>query len=432
VDETDGVSRLIHMIFISCKKGSAMRGKGYWIGLIALATALPARAQLAPTLPSLPLSPGPVLDRVGQDLERVTGNVAQRLEDIRQTAAAKLVRDNPDRIALDPEGFPARAGEVVVDDPDDGLIAKVVARGYTVIAREDVLGVGYVRLSVPRGRSLGQAIREIRKLGGKDVSADQLHAPSGAVGGHVAPVAAGAGTMVGVIDGGAAGAALSSGFASGAPRANDHGTAVASLIAGAGPVRGGLPGARIASADVYGSDPAGGNATAIARAIGWMVQNRVSVVTISLVGPANPLLGKVIAAAQGRGTVIVAAVGNNGAAAPPAYPASYPGVIAVTGIDGKGRALIEAGRASHLDYAAPGADMLAMGAGGHTMRVRGTSFAAPFVAATIARFYPAPDAAGLRAAIGKVDAQARDAGSRGADKLYGRGVLCEACRTPVQ
>ncbi|WHU04244.1 S8 family serine peptidase [Sphingomonas sp. NIBR02145] len=417
------------MIFILCKKG-AMRGRWLWIGWMALA--VPAHAQLAPGLPALPLPAGQVLDRVGQEVQGVTGGVAQRLEDVRRTAAAKLVRDNPDRIALDPDGFPARAGEVVVDDPDDALIARAVAKGYAVIAREDVLGVGYARLSVPRGRSLGQAIRELRKLGGKEVSADQLHAPSGALPGPAAPVAAGGGTVVGVIDGGAAGAALSSGFATGAPRANDHGTAVASLIAGAGTVRGGLPGARIASADVYGSDPAGGNATAIARAVGWMVQNRVSVVTISLVGPANPLLGKVIAAAQARGTVIVAAVGNNGPAAPPAYPASYPGVIAVTGIDGKGRALIEAGRASHLDYAAPGADMLAIGANGRTMRVRGTSFAAPFVAATIARVYATPDPGGLRAAIGKVDAQARDAGSRGPDKLYGRGVLCEACRTPAQ
>ncbi len=420
------------MIFILCKKGAAMRRPWHWIGLVALVAALPARAQLAPTLPSLPLSTGPVLDRVGQDLERATGSVARQLDDVRRAAATKLVRQYPDRIALDPDGFPARAGEVTLGDPDDALIAKAVARGYAVIAREDVLGVGFARLSVPRGRSLGQAIRELRKLGGQDVSADQLHARSGALAAHPAPIAAGNGPLVGVIDGGVAGAALASGFATGAPRANDHGTSVASLIAGAGIVRGGLPGARIASADVYGSDPAGGNATAIARAIGWMVQNRVSVVTISLVGPANPVLGKVIAAAQARGTVIVAAVGNNGPAAPPAYPASYPGVIAVTGIDGRGRALIEAGRASHLDYAAPGADMLAMAATGRTMRVRGTSFAAPFVAATIARFYPGPDPAALRAAMARVDGEARDAGSRGPDKLYGRGVLCEACRTPAQ
>lgn len=411
----------------------------YPIGLVPLLAALPAHAQLGPMLPSLPgpltpdrLAPDRLLERADQALADATGRVAQRLEAVRRATAVQLVRAHPDRIALDPNGFPARAGEVVVDDPDATLVDGIVARGYAILAREEVLGVRYVRFAVPHGRSLGQAIRELQKLGAAGVSADQLHAPSGRVPGTASPPAPGTGPIVGVIDGGVADAALRAGFASGAPLANDHATAVASLIAGAGSVRGGLPGARIASADVYGSDPAGGNATAIARAIGWMVQNRVSVVTISLVGPANPVLGKVIAAARARGTVIVAAVGNNGPAAPPAYPASYPGVIAVTGVDSRGRVLIEAGRASHLDYAAPGADMLAMTAHGRTMRVRGTSFAAPLVAATLARFYPAPSPTVLAAAIARVDGEARDAGARGPDPVFGRGIVCEPCRTPAQ
>ncbi|MGN6817606.1 MAG: S8 family serine peptidase, partial [Sphingomonas sp.] len=335
---------------------------------------------------------------------------------------------NPGRVALDPQGFPARAGEVVVDAPDEALLRTASARGYRLIEHDDVLGVSFARLSVPDGKSLKAAIAEIRKLGG-EVSADQLHFASGAVAGSPAPPDPRTGPMVGVIDGGVSGATLSAGFASGAPRANDHGTAVASLIAGSGNVRGGLPGARIASADVYGSDPAGGNATAIAKAIGWMVEQRVPVVTISLVGPANPILARVVAAAQARGLVIVAAVGNNGPAAPPGYPASYPGVIAVTGVDRKNRVLIEAGRATHLDYAAPAADMLAAGLRGRPFRVRGTSFAAPLAAAVIARFYPTPG--DPRAALARVDAVARDLGAKGPDKLYGRGLLCDDCRTPA-
>ncbi|WP_031310193.1 S8 family serine peptidase, partial [Sphingobium sp. C100] len=67
-------------------------------------------------------------------------------------------------------------------------------------------------------------------------------------------------------------------------------------------------------------------------------------------------------------------------AAPPAYPASYPGVIAVTGIDGRGRLLPEAGRALHVDFAAPGADMQAATMADGKGAVRGTSFAAPLVA----------------------------------------------------
>lgn len=411
-----------------------MRRLWHSIGLAPLLAGPPAVAQLVPAVPHLPapLSPDRILGRVDDALESTTDRVAQRLEAIRRSTAAKLVRAYPDRIALDPDGNPARAGEVLADDPDETLTATLLAKGYTFLAREEVLGVRYARLGVPHGRSLGQAIRELRKLGASGVTADQLHATSGSVPAMPAPADAGGGTVVGVIDGGVAGATFRAGFAGGAPRDSDHATAVAALISGAGIVRGGLPGARIASADVYGTDPAGGNATAIARAIGWIVEHRVSVVTISLTGPANPVLGKVIAAAQARGTAIVAAVGNNGPAAPPAYPASYPGVIAVTGVDARGRVLIEAGRAGHLDYAAPGADMRAMTANGRTMRVRGTSFAAPLVAATLARFYPAASAGQLQAAIAKVDAVARDAGARGADPVFGRGIVCEPCRTPAQ
>ena len=403
------------------------------IALILLAGATAAGAQLVPRLPALPIDvPGlPVARGLADDVLRAPSDAARMLDQARRATIARLIHDNPDRIALDPDGFPARAGEVVIDDPKDDVIAAAVAKGYRVIERGDVLGVGFARLAVPGQQSLASAIREIRRLGG-EVSADQLHMPSGAMNGRPAPVASGDGTLIGVIDGGVAGAAISTGFAAGAPRDNDHATAVASLIGGSGNVRGGLPGARIASADVYGSDPAGGNATAIAKALGWMVQQRVPVVTISLVGPANPLLAKVVAAAQARGLVIVAAVGNNGPAAPPGFPASYPGVIAVTGVDRRNRVLIEAGRASHLDYAAPGADMLAAGIAGRVFRVRGTSFAAPLVAATIARFYPSPSPTAIAAALKRVDAVSRDLGPRGPDKIYGRGLVCGECRTPAK
>jgi subtilisin family serine protease len=133
------------------------------------------------------------------------------------------------------------------------------------------------------------------------------------------------------------------------------------------------------------------------------------------------LLARAVAAARGKGVVVVAAVGNDGPAAPPAYPASYPGVVAVTGVDGRNRALIEAGRALDLDYAAPGADITGADAKGRTVKLRGTSFAAPLAAARIA------------AAIGgnwqaTIDGEAVDLGKKGPDNIYGRGLLCGKCR----
>lgn len=407
---------------------SSMRTLAFLIALGLAAAATPAAAQLLPSLPRVgdPLGPvGPLVDRTVQ----LPAQAVSQLARARLDRIADLVRDHPEAIALDPDGFPARAHEVVIADPSDALLAAAAGKGFRLIERDETLGVGFARVEAPRGLSLGAAIRTLRRLGAREISADQLHFQNG----DVAPASAGtlqpwpaAGPTVGMIDGGVAGGGiLQRGFAAGAPRPSDHGTAVASLIAGLGPVRGATPGARVIAADVYGSDPAGGSATAIVKALGWLVGQGVPVVTISLSGPPNPLLARVIAAAQSRGVIVVAAVGNDGPASPPAYPASYPGVIAVTGVDGRNRVLIEAGRASHLDYAAPGADMLAANARGGAAAVRGTSFAAPLVAARIARAYPAPAASRRAAALAAVDAEAQRLGKR-----YGRGLVCGACRTP--
>ena len=153
-------------------------------------------------------------------------------------------------------------------------------------------------------------------------------------------------------------------------------------------------------------------------ALGWLTERRVKVINMSLVGPPNALLERAVAAAQARGILIVAAVGNDGPAAPPSYPASYPGVIAVTGVDLKDRALPEAGRASHLDFAAPGADMAAALPGRGFGDVRGTSFAAPLVTARLS----------MARAEGPGAVAAVDAEALPGKGPVGRGVVCGACR----
>jgi subtilisin family serine protease len=187
-----------------------------------------------------------------------------------------------------------------------------------------------------------------------------------------------------------------------------------------GAFHGAAPGTPLLVADVYGGSLANGSAVAIVRAMGWLAERHVRVVNISLVGPSNPLLAAGVKALQARGIVVVAAVGNDGPAAPPQYPASYPGVVAVTGVDAKGKALIEAGKPLHLDFAAPGADIAGAVPGGKWERLRGTSFAAPFVAASLARL----DRGDSTAAIAALTAAARP--GKGA---VGRGVVCGDCGT---
>jgi hypothetical protein len=95
-------------------------------------------------------------------------------------------------------------------------------------------------------------------------------------------------------------------------------------------------------------------------------------------------------------------------------------VIAVTGVDRRNRPLIEAGRGLHLDFAAPGADMAAAAPGGGLKAVRGTSFAVPLVAGRLAR-----------SSLAALGAEAQDLGRKGPDPIFGRGLVCGECRTPL-
>ena len=207
------------------------------------------------------------------------------------------------------------------------------------------------------------------------------------------------------------------GFAPGAPTPAAHGTAVAFLMVGhAGAFHGSSPDAVLFAGDVYGAGPTGGSVDAIVRALAWMAGKKVQAVNISLVGPPNLTLEAAVRALIARGVLVVAPVGNDGPAAPAAYPASYPGVIAVTAVDARGAPLFEDGRAAHLDFAAPGADLPAPNPDGGFTRVRGTSFAAPIVTGRLADFAALGDAPDVA-----VDVLARHASRRG--DAYGRGLV---------
>ena len=406
-----------------------------------LATACAAAtAQLLPQaqLPDI----GGTVDRLGRvaagTIDGTTRGIAQlsprELARLRLDRLRALVRSNPELLEMTDSG-PAVRGQVIAIDPDPATLEAIEAAGFTIAGEEwfEGLDLRTVTLEPPRGWSIDRALSRLRRAAPNgQFEANHIHTRSGpapllAAGTAVLAQGGTAGARaIGLIDGGVAehpslsGPIEQRGFAAGAPRPSAHGTAVASLAVGTGGVRGAAPGAPLVVADVYGRDPAGGNAVAVARALGFMVQRRVAVVAVSLVGPANALVARAIAQARARGTHVVAAVGNDGPAAPPAYPASYPGVIAVTGVDRRNRVLIEAGRALHLDYAAPGADMAAAAGDGRLAAVRGTSYAVPLVAGRLFRHADSPRAIAL------LDAEAAPPRRRG----YGRGLICGDCRTP--
>ncbi|MDR7102872.1 S8 family serine peptidase [Croceicoccus sp. BE223] len=397
-------------------------------GLLAIAIR-PAMAQVGlppvrlPALDSITETIGNTLDDAGAETVRTARDMLR----IREIRRAKLMRDHPGQIERDANGDLARAGELFLLDAAPAEIDAARQAGFTVIGHEQIegLAVDLVRLGIPENLSLKEAEMALgRLLPDTTVSVDTLHFPAGDAGKRVPTTGSSSSarsvrTPVGIIDGAPGRHARPSamrGFARGAPQPSHHGSAIVSLLDYAG-----VQDIRVA--DVYGTDPAGGNAMAIAKALGWLTQTGTKVIAISLVGPRNALLERAIASAQKHGVIIVAAVGNDGPAAPPAYPASYRGVLAVTAVDGRNRALIEAGKADHLDYAAPGADLRVRNADGKATRVRGTSFAVPLVAAR---------AAAHRGEISQIithlDEEADDLGERGPDRVYGRGLVCGRCR----
>ena len=392
--------------------------------------------------------PTGVLPRVGLpdlpvELPQTSAALAQlgrTLETARLDRLTRFVRQNRDAVDYDLNRYPAVRGELVATGVSDDAIKAAQAVGFALLSRDAIEGLdlNYVRFATPAKMSLAKAQEKLRALlPDAEIDANHIFFQGSA---NLAPplattVVASTSTYasLGIIDGGVAahpsvrGRVEQNGFAAGAPTASSHGTSVAALMIGNGDIKGARSGASLLAADVYGTAKAGGNAAAIARALGWLAGRGVSVVTISLIGPHNALLKTAVAAAQRKGVIIVAAVGNDGPASPPAYPASYPGVLAVTGVDERNRALPEAGRAVHTDFAAPGADIFSATDAKKKARVRGTSFAAPLVAARLSTFYPRQSNNAVEPAVRKLMAEAIDLGKKGHDPLYGHGLVCGKC-----
>ena len=353
---------------------------------------------------------------------------APTLLELRKLRLEELVRSNRKQLEVDSAGLPVRRGILVAVDPDPTSLQLAGRAGFTIVADQTDrdLGMRMVQLAIPRGMSAREGLKRLRSAAPRlQCDYDHVYEPAG---GALLPVQAALassagiarGRVVGMIDGGVAshpslaGASIEqSGFA-GNPQPTGHGTAVASLLVGnQGPFLGAATGSQVYVADVYGGNRAAGSATTIVKAMGWLASHHPQVINISLVGPSNAALQRAIQIVQARGIEVVAAVGNDGPAAPPQFPASYPGVVAVTGVDAGGRALPEAGRAAHVDFAAPGADMAAALPGNGYARVRGTSFAAPLAAARLLLAgSPARLATEARPGKGKV----------------GRGIVCGDCR----
>lgn len=402
-----------------------------------------------PAPPRTPRVRTPRVDSVVRETApALAGAVDEVLSDVGRLRLDELIRAHPEAVELDDAGAPVVRGRVLAIAPTPEALEAARQAGFEVVEEVELaaLGLRVTALRPPEGMSAREAVRRLRALdpaGGYEF--DHLYAgaggadgASGRAGGSATQAARG--LRIGLVDTGVdarhptfVGARLEQrGFGPGGLRAQAHGTAVASLLAGRdGRFRGAAPGARLLVADVYGQGPTGGSASILARAFAWLAEARTPVINISLVGPPNRVLEAAVKGLTDRGHLLVAAVGNDGPAAPPLYPAAYPGVVAVTAVDAGGRILLEAGRGDHVDVAAPGADMAAARAGGGYTRVRGASFAAPLVAGLLARRLARPDPAAASSALAGLQRSAKDLGPRGRDRTFGAGLVAADLRVPA-
>lgn len=202
-------------------------------------------------------------------------------------------------------------------------------------------------------------------------------------------IASGRGTRVAVVDSGidanhpdlAGQVVINRNFVSGqALVPEQHGTAVAGIIAAKGNNRLGIvgvaPGARLLGlrACLQNRDSTACDTLSLAKALYFAVENKADVINLSLSGPDARLLREILNIAYARGTAVVAAFDPKLPGG--GFPASVPGVIAVSDVP--------AARRSGTIYVAPGRDVPTTEPGGRWFLVNGSSFAAAHVSGLVA------------------------------------------------
>lgn len=341
-----------------------------------------------------------------------------------------------ERPDYDEQRFPIVHDEVIGLDLSEHALAWAVAQGFVVIdtTRLASLHSEVTRFKVPTGMRVIEAAALLRQIDPHATVAPAHYytTPASGRGSRRTRIPANHSRLVrrtirlriGMIDSSVDAHPMLSAtsitrrqFGSNAIDPVGHGTAVASVLA--------LNGATdILAANVFrgGGGRQFTTPDAIIRGLNWLIDQRVPVINISLAGPRNAVLDTLFARALINGHVIVAAAGNGGPTAPPAYPAALDGVVAVTAVDAQNRVYRYANRGDYIRVSALGVAISA--AAPHDMQANysGTSFAAPLVAAIIARCASDVAPANSRC-ITAMEATAIDLGAPGRDPVYGLGLV---------
>lgn len=199
----------------------------------------------------------------------------------------------------------------------------------------------------------------------------------------------------------------------------DHGTAVASIVAGAAGV---APAADLLVIRVL-DDQGVGSSFDLAEGIVRAVDQGAQIINLSLgVYQDTQVLQEAVRYAQARGVLMVAAAGNDGYDQLP-YPAAYSEVLSVTAVDGLGQHAVFSNKSKSIDFAAPGVGIFAAAEKAGAQLFSGTSAAAPFVSGTLATLLSGDSTLSPQEAVNLVENYLDEAGAAGPDSVYGGGLL---------
>lgn len=213
----------------------------------------------------------------------------------------------------------------------------------------------------------------------------------------------------------------------------DHGTMVASLLAGRGTgsgagVIGVAPAASLLSISIGFGEQGADSDTQIAKAVTWAVDHGAKVINMSLTRNTldwPPSWDTAFEYAADHDVVVVAAAGNRGSGTEEVgAPATMPGVVAVGGVDASGVASHDASsQGVTIAVSAPSVDLVGVVPGGGYVLWDGTSGASPIVAGAVALVRAAHPELNAASVIQRLIATARDRGAPGDDPIYGYGLL---------
>ena len=232
----------------------------------------------------------------------------------------------------------------------------------------------------------------------------------------------------------------------------EHGTLVATLLAGRGHqsedatpapgsatpgsappdgVIGVAPEAQLLTVSTWLGSPNPGGRTdqeQIPAAVRWAVDNGAKVINISL-GSTSPgwpqSWDAAFLYAEQKDVVIVAAAGNRLAGnVQVGAPATIPGVLTVAGLDRQGRASMDSSsQGISIGVAAPAENLVGGMPGGGYADWAGTSGSAPIVSGVAALIRAKWPDMSAKQVINRIVSTAKDAGAADKDPIYGFGVL---------